>query len=62
VLRRYERERRSEATLAARAFDLIQRGFAPSFLPLAAARGTALAAAGALPPIRHLLADLAAGR
>ncbi|MBN8726486.1 MAG: UbiH/UbiF/VisC/COQ6 family ubiquinone biosynthesis hydroxylase [Xanthomonadales bacterium] len=62
VLRRYERERRSEATLAARAFDLIERGFAPPFVPLAAVRGAALAAAGAIAPIRHLLADVAAGR
>lgn len=62
VLRRYERERRSEATLAARAFDLIERGFAPSFVPLAAARGAALAAAGAIAPIRHALAAAAAGR
>jgi len=62
VLRRYERDRRSETTLAARAFDLIERVYGSGLPPVIAARGAALVAANALAPLRHLLADAAAGR
>lgn len=62
VLRRFERERRSQTTLAARGFDAIERVFGASSRPLVALRGLALASAGRFPPLRHLLADVAAGR
>jgi 2-octaprenyl-3-methyl-6-methoxy-1,4-benzoquinol hydroxylase/2-octaprenylphenol hydroxylase len=62
VLRRYERERRSESTLAARSFDLIERTFGSTLPPLAALRGGALAIANAVAPLRQALADAAAGR
>ncbi len=62
VLRRYERERRSENTLAARGLDAIERIYGSSSTPLAALRGAALAVAGRFSPLRHVLADLAAGR
>ncbi|HUD40631.1 MAG TPA: UbiH/UbiF/VisC/COQ6 family ubiquinone biosynthesis hydroxylase [Dokdonella sp.] len=62
VLRRYARERRSENALAAHAFDLIERTFAPGSTPLAALRGAALSAAGRIGPLRRLLVDAAAGR
>ena len=62
VLRRFERERRSENTLAARGFDAIDRVYGSSSTPLAALRGVALATAGRIAPLRHLLADVAAGR
>ncbi|NCT67126.1 MAG: UbiH/UbiF/VisC/COQ6 family ubiquinone biosynthesis hydroxylase [Rhodanobacteraceae bacterium] len=62
VLRRYERERRSESTLAARSFDLIERAFGSAFQPLAALRGAGLAVANAVAPLRQALADAAAGR
>jgi 2-octaprenyl-3-methyl-6-methoxy-1,4-benzoquinol hydroxylase/2-octaprenylphenol hydroxylase len=62
VLRRYERERRSENTLAARGLDAIERVYGASFPPVAAMRGAALAIAGRVSRVRHLLADLAAGR
>jgi len=62
VLRRYERERRSENTLAAHGLDLIERVFTSDSMPLALARGMGLAAANRLTPLRHLLAAVAAGR
>jgi len=62
ALRRYERERRSENTLAARGLDAIEHVYGSSNTPLAALRGAALAVAGRFAPIRHVLADLAAGR
>lgn len=62
VLRRYERERRSENTLAARGLDAIERVYGSSSTPLAALRGAALAVAGRFAPLRHALSDLAAGR
>jgi 2-octaprenyl-3-methyl-6-methoxy-1,4-benzoquinol hydroxylase/2-octaprenylphenol hydroxylase len=62
VLRRYERERRSENALAARGLDLIERTFSSSRPLLASARGGALAVAGRFEPVRQLLADIAAGR
>jgi len=62
VLRRYERERRSESTLAARGLDAIERVFGSTWPSLAAARGAGLAVTNAFAPLRHLLADAAAGR
>lgn len=62
VLRRYERERRSENTLAARSFDLIDRVFGSSSMPLAGLRGAALALASRIGPLRSLLSNAAAGR
>lgn len=62
VLRRYERERRSDNTLAAHGFDLIERVFGSSSMPLAGLRGAALALASHVGPLRRLLADTAAGR
>lgn len=62
VLRRYERERRSESTLAAYGLDAIERAFGSAAAPLAAVRGAGLAVANVLSPLRRLLVDVAAGR
>ena len=62
VLRRYERERRSESVSAARSFDAIERVFGSTFLPLAVLRGASLAVANVVGPLRQALADTAAGR
>ena len=62
VLRRYERERRSEGTLAARGMDGIERLFGNDLMPLANLRGLGLAAVNRITPLRNRLADLAAGR
>jgi 2-octaprenyl-3-methyl-6-methoxy-1,4-benzoquinol hydroxylase/2-octaprenylphenol hydroxylase len=62
VLRRYERERRSESTLAARGFDAIERTYASASMSVAVLRGAALACAGGLAPLRRTLAAVAAGR
>ena len=62
VLRRYERRRRSDDVLSAKAFDGIQRAFASSFPPLAMLRGLGLSIADRLGPVKRLLAAHAAGR
>ena len=62
VLRRYERERRSENTLAARGLDLIERTFTTGSMPIAHLRGAALALANRVAPLRDLLGAAAAGR
>lgn len=62
VLRRYERERRSENTLAARGLDLIERSYGSDFMPLGGLRALALATANRLPPLKRMLGDAAAGR
>jgi 2-octaprenyl-3-methyl-6-methoxy-1,4-benzoquinol hydroxylase/2-octaprenylphenol hydroxylase len=62
VLRRYERERRSENALAAHGLDAIERAFGSEASLVASLRATALAAAGRLAPIKHVLAEIAAGR
>jgi len=62
VLRRYERERRSENALAAQGLDAIERIYGSRLAPLALLRGAALEAAGRIAPVRRLLADAAAGR
>ena len=62
VLRRYERERRSENTLAARGLDLIERTYSSDAMGLALVRGAALSLAHRITPLRHLLGAAAAGR
>ncbi|MBO9663813.1 UbiH/UbiF/VisC/COQ6 family ubiquinone biosynthesis hydroxylase [Dokdonella sp.] len=62
ILRRYERERRSENTLAARGLDAIERVFGTDIGPVAALRGAALAAVDRFGPIKHWFANRAAGR
>ncbi|HOX71999.1 MAG TPA: UbiH/UbiF/VisC/COQ6 family ubiquinone biosynthesis hydroxylase [Dokdonella sp.] len=62
VLRRYERERRSENTLAANSFSLIESAFDSGSTAIAGLRGVALALANRLPPVKRLLGDAAAGR
>ena len=61
-LRRYERERRSENTLAAHGLDLIERAFTTDSMAVAHLRGAALGLANRIAPLRHLLAAAAAGR
>jgi 2-octaprenyl-3-methyl-6-methoxy-1,4-benzoquinol hydroxylase/2-octaprenylphenol hydroxylase len=60
VLRRYERERRSENMLAARGLDVIGRVFDSTSVPLAQLRGLGLTVANKT-PFRSLLARGAAG-
>jgi 2-octaprenyl-3-methyl-6-methoxy-1,4-benzoquinol hydroxylase/2-octaprenylphenol hydroxylase len=60
VLRRYERERRSENALAARGLDAIERVFGSPHLPWL--RGFGLSFASRFEPVRALLVDVAAGR
>ena len=62
VLRRYERERRSENTLAANSFSLIERGFNSDASVIAGLRGVALGLANRITPLKRRLADAAAGR
>jgi 2-octaprenyl-3-methyl-6-methoxy-1,4-benzoquinol hydroxylase/2-octaprenylphenol hydroxylase len=62
LLRRYERERRSENTLAARGLDLIERSFGTEAMPVAATRGLMLSLVNRLQPLKHWLGDAAAGR
>ncbi len=60
-LQRWGRERRSEATLAARAFDGLNRLYAVSEGPLVAARALGLRLVDRMPPIKRKLAERAAG-
>lgn len=62
VLRRHERERRSENALAANGLDTLGRVFGASSMPLATLRGVALAAVDRLAPLKQLLSGVAAGR
>jgi 2-octaprenyl-3-methyl-6-methoxy-1,4-benzoquinol hydroxylase/2-octaprenylphenol hydroxylase len=62
VLRRYERERRSESTLAAYGLDAIGRVFGSGSFPLAQLRGSGIAVANRVMPLRLLLSAAAAGR
>lgn len=62
VLRRYERERRSENLLAARGMDLIERVSTPSSAILSGVRGLALSGVARIGPLRRWLGSLAAGR
>jgi len=60
VLRRYERERRSESTVAAYGLDAIARLFVSRLVPVARLCGLGLAAANR-GPLRRLLTQAAAG-
>jgi 2-polyprenylphenol 6-hydroxylase len=62
VLRRYERERRSENTLAANGFSLIESSFRTDSTIVAGLRGAALGLANRISPLKRLLGDAAAGR
>ena len=62
VLRRYERERRSENALAARGLDAIERVFTANDPLIPVARGAGLSLVDRLAPLKGLLASIAAGR
>jgi 2-octaprenyl-3-methyl-6-methoxy-1,4-benzoquinol hydroxylase/2-octaprenylphenol hydroxylase len=62
VLRRYERERRSENALAARGLDAIERLFGASDPLTPVLRGAGLALVDRIAPVKHLFASIAAGR
>jgi 2-octaprenyl-3-methyl-6-methoxy-1,4-benzoquinol hydroxylase/2-octaprenylphenol hydroxylase len=61
VLRRYERERRSENTLAARGLDAIERLFTANDPVTPAVRGAGLSIVDRFAPLRHAFASIAAG-
>ena len=62
VLRRYERERRSENALAARGLDAIERLFGASDPLTPTLRGLGLSIVDRLAPIKELFASMAAGK
>jgi len=62
VLRRYERERRSENALAARGLDAIWHVFNSSNPAISFARGAGLAAVDRARFAKELFASVAAGR
>jgi len=62
VLRRYERERRSENALAARGLDVIQRVFDLPGVPAAFFRSIGVMAIQRAAPLKDLIAAAAAGR
>ncbi len=62
LLRRYERERRSENTLAASSFSVIESSFGSDSTAIAGLRGLALGMANRITPLKRLLGDAAAGR
>jgi 2-polyprenylphenol 6-hydroxylase len=62
TLRKYERWRKSENTLAARGFDGINRLFGSNSDSLVWLRGIGMRAVNALGPLKNALADRAAGR
>jgi 2-octaprenylphenol hydroxylase len=61
TLRRYERRRRSDNAISARAFDAIQRGFGSDAAAVAAARGAGLALVDRVAPLKRFFARRAAG-
>ncbi|MEO7325130.1 MAG: UbiH/UbiF/VisC/COQ6 family ubiquinone biosynthesis hydroxylase [Dokdonella sp.] len=62
VIRRYERERRSENALAANGLDALGRVFFANNSAMAALRGAALAVVDRLGPLKQLIGGIAAGR
>jgi len=62
VLRRYERERRSENAIAANSFSLIETSFNSDSTAIAGLRGLALGIANRITPLKRRLVDAAAGR
>lgn len=62
VLRRYERERRSENALAARGLDAIERLFGAEDPVTPVVRGIGLSIVDRLGPIKEFFASIAAGR
>jgi 2-octaprenylphenol hydroxylase len=62
VLRRYERERRSENAMAARGLDLISNVFDSSNSAVSAMRGLGLAVVDRTQLAKQLCASIAAGR
>ena len=62
VLRRYERERRSENALAARGLDAIERLFGATDPLTPTLRGAGLALVDHVTPLKQLFASIAAGR
>ena len=62
VLRRYERRRRSDNMLSARAFDAIQRVFGSEAIPVAALRGAGLSLVDKVAPLKRAFARHAAGQ
>jgi 2-octaprenyl-3-methyl-6-methoxy-1,4-benzoquinol hydroxylase/2-octaprenylphenol hydroxylase len=61
VLRRYERRRRSDNVISARAFDVLQRGFGSDNAALAAVRGAGLSLVDRVAPLKRFFARRAAG-
>ena len=62
VLRRYERERRSENALAAYALDGIERLFGSGGAIVSGLRGAGLAIVDRADPLKQFFAGVAAGR
>jgi 2-polyprenylphenol 6-hydroxylase len=62
VLRRYERERRSENALAAHGLDAIERVFGAADPLMPNLRGAGLALVDRVAPLKQLFASIAAGR
>jgi 2-octaprenyl-3-methyl-6-methoxy-1,4-benzoquinol hydroxylase/2-octaprenylphenol hydroxylase len=62
VLRRYERERRSENALAARGLDAIERLFVAGDPLMPTLRGAGLAIVNRIVPLKEWFASIAAGR
>jgi 2-octaprenylphenol hydroxylase len=62
ALRRYDRRRRSDATLSAHGFDAIQRVFGNASPVLATLRGAGLALVDRIAPLKKAFARHAAGR
>ena len=60
-LRRYERRRRSDNAISARAFDTIQRGFGSDASAIAVLRGAGLALVDRVAPLKRFFAHRAAG-
>lgn len=62
TLRRYERRRRSDNTIAAHGVDALARIFCVEAMPFVALRGAGIRLINAFAPLKRVLADHAAGR